>query len=70
MCKYVCNELAQKVLNGFGCLAQRQMKYKKATFYPNVLFPWDNFRLICGRSRWKKLVINKIERINKESGWL
>ena len=25
--------------------------WHRDTFYPNVTFPWDNFRLITGRSR-------------------
>ena len=31
----------------------------RLVFYPNIMFPCDNFRLICGRSRWKMLVRNR-----------
>ena len=70
---YVCYELAHKYWTDLDEICHRDRithrlyLHVDQTFYLNIMFPWDNFRLICGRSRRQELVCYKIPRSSPES---
>lgn len=65
----VCYFFAQKLLNGFEFWIHWYLM--KDTFYPGITFPWVNFQVTHGRSRWQQasMYYDILEELTHPPGW-